>query len=240
MKKRGLNIKHVQDIVAKVESYIGDVVDAERLEDPDYKDELREENWTLAIDAAHDMGLTGDVATDHAKAAMVELGYGDKPKERVEPVWPPRAGPSRPSESKATSKLDREIVQTEIKVGKLTQQLKRPDLSEQDKDAFTKERTQWRNHLEKLREKARNESASKIVDRLINEDESKWSDKNGNSFSLHGNRGTLYVAGVHDLTSARNKSQDIDVPDAENGTIIGGEKADGGFNLFILFQDESD
>jgi hypothetical protein len=163
MKKRGLNRKHVQDIVAKVESYIGDVVDQERLEDDDYQDELREENWTLAIDAAHDMGLTGDIATDHAKAAMVELGYGDKPKERVEPVWPPRAS----MESKATSKLDRDIVQAEVKVGKLTQQLKKPDLSEQDKDAFTKERTKWRNHLEKLREKARNESAEKIVDRLI-------------------------------------------------------------------------
>lgn len=163
-----MNDKLVRDIIAKVEAYIGDVVDHDRLEDPSYQDELREEHWSLAIDAAHDLGLGGGAATAHARAAMDHFGYGEpgKKKERVEPIWPPQA-----AESKATSKLDRDIVQAEVEIGKLTQKLDRPDLNEQDRDAFTKERTKWRNHLETLRAKARNESASRVVTQLLSEED---------------------------------------------------------------------
>jgi hypothetical protein len=168
-----MNDKLVDDIIAKVEAYIGDVADTDRLEDPSYQDELREEYWTLAIDAAHDLGLRGEEATARAKAAMDHFGYGDpaKSKKRVEPVWPPQAhkGP-RTAESKATTKLDRDIVQAEVEIGKLTQKLDKPDLNEQDRDAFTKERTQWRNHLKALRAKARNESATKVVTKLLAEE----------------------------------------------------------------------
>lgn len=89
-----LNPQTIQAIVDKVESMIGDVADHDRLDDPAYTDvELREEYWTLAIDAAHDMNLADP--TRYAKAAMGRMGYPyddepPEPKEEVKAVWPPR------------------------------------------------------------------------------------------------------------------------------------------------------
>lgn len=58
----------VQKIVDQVEQFLGDVV-----EDPENTEDVREQAWTLAVDAAQSLSL--DDPTAWAKLAMKNMGY---------------------------------------------------------------------------------------------------------------------------------------------------------------------
>jgi hypothetical protein len=58
----------IQKIVHQVEQYLGDVV-----ENPEDEADVREQAWTLAVDAAQSLSLDDPAAW--AKLAMKQMGY---------------------------------------------------------------------------------------------------------------------------------------------------------------------
>lgn len=100
----------VSRIVSRVEGSLGDVIsDEHSTENPNVP--ASEECWTLCIDVANGLLGQGPAAIRAAKEACAELGYPQKgyrqkPKERAEPVWPPKPyfGPGEKSQDSPPKK----------------------------------------------------------------------------------------------------------------------------------------